>query len=64
MIKKRVHFGIGLFVGIILSVIFFQFVASRYIVIESNGMILSKINGQKIHGRMITKNGRKLKTSQ
>jgi len=42
MIKTRTHFGIGLFIGIVVTALFFQFFAPRYDVIESEKMLIKQ----------------------
>lgn len=40
MIHTRTHFGIGLFVGIVVAALFFHFFAPRYDVIDSDNMLI------------------------
>ncbi len=42
MIKTRTHFGIGLFIGIVVTALFFQFFAPRYDVIKSDKMLIKQ----------------------
>jgi hypothetical protein len=42
MIQSRAHFGIGLFVGIIVTALFFQFFAPRYDIIESDNKLIKQ----------------------
>jgi hypothetical protein len=42
MVQTRTHFGIGLFIGIIVTALFFQFFAPRYEVIESDDMLVKQ----------------------
>jgi hypothetical protein len=42
MIQAKVHFGIGLFIGVFLTALFFQFFASRYDVIELDKMLIKQ----------------------
>jgi len=42
MIQSRAHFGIGLFVGIIVTALFFQFFAPRYEIIESDNKLVKQ----------------------
>ncbi len=42
MIRTRTHFGIGLFIGIVVTALFFQFFAPRYDVIESDKMLIKQ----------------------
>ncbi|MCK5685996.1 hypothetical protein KAJ27_17825 [bacterium] len=42
MIQTRTHFGIGLFVGVIVTALFFHFFAPRYEVIESDNMLIKQ----------------------
>ena len=42
MIKTRTHFGVGLFIGIVVTALFFQFFAPRYAVIESEKMLIKQ----------------------
>jgi hypothetical protein len=40
VIRTRIHFGIGLFIGIVVTALFFQFFAPRYDVVESDKMLI------------------------
>jgi len=40
VIRTRTHFGIGLFIGIAVTALFFQFFAPRYDVVESDKMLI------------------------
>ena len=40
MIKTRTHFGIGLFIGILVTALFFQFFAPRYDVVEADNLLI------------------------
>jgi len=42
MIRTRTHFGIGLFIGIVVTALFFQFFAPRYDVVESDKMLIKQ----------------------
>jgi hypothetical protein len=42
MIQSKAHFGIGLFVGIIVTALFFQFFAPRYDIIESDNKLIKQ----------------------
>ena len=40
--QSRAHFGIGLFIGIVVTALFFQVFAPRYDVIESDKMLIKQ----------------------
>jgi len=40
--QTKIHFGIGLFIGIIATALFFQFFALRYEVMESGKMLIKQ----------------------
>ncbi len=42
MLHTRTHFGIGLFIGILVTALFFQFFAPRYDVVEADNLLIKQ----------------------